>query len=275
MINFLHNYTPERIIMNIGPLVIYWYGVLIVAGIITGLVVALRLGKTYFIKEKDMIDLAFWLVLAGVAGARIYHVMIEFEYYFYRPMEIFKLWQGGLAIHGALITDIIILLIFCRTRRVGFWVMASILAPAVAIGQAVGRWGNYFNQELYGKPTSLPWGIPISTDMRLPGYESSSYFHPTFIYESVGSILIFFGLLLLHKHMIKHGKNMYAEIVLAYTGAYSLLRLITESLRVDETANIINMRLPQFISLLGVLISVVGIMYIIAQKRLALEKRHI
>lgn len=257
MINFLHTFIPNPVLINIGPFQIFWYGFFIVLGIIIGLTIAIKLGEFYNVDRETILDCAFYLILAGIVGARIYHVFLEYSYYIKQPLDIFKVWNGGLAIHGAIIAGAITLWILAKKKNLNIWLLCSIAVPGLALAQTLGRWGNYFNQELYGAPTDLPWGIPIALKNRLPEYLGSSYFHPTFLYESIGSLIIFGVLIWLHYSLIKKNKFSHQHIVLTYLFLYSLLRFLTETIRIDPTIIFLGLRLPQLVSLF-VMIFVAG-----------------
>jgi phosphatidylglycerol---prolipoprotein diacylglyceryl transferase len=250
----LHTFYPQRILLSLGPINIYWYGFFIVSGIVAGIFLAGKIGKKYNISSDNIIDISFWLIIIGVLGARIYHVLMEYGYYYVHPLDIIKIWQGGLAIHGALITDGIALIWLSTKHKIKYITLLSVLVPAVALGQAIGRWGNYFNQELFGKPTGLPWGIPIDIKNRPLDYINSTYFHPAFLYESIGNLLILAILLIIHHFGLKRGKEVGIYVVSAYFMLYSVLRIITEMIRIDNTGIIFGIRAPQFISALIILI---------------------
>ena len=191
MISFFHNYLPQPILFNLGSVEIHWYGLLIVTAMIAGLLVAIKLAGRLGIKSDEVVDLGFYLIVFSVVGARIYAVLLFWQYYWHNPFEIVAVWHGGLAIHGAIIGGIATLLIYCWKKRYSFWFWADIGAVVLALGQTIGRWGNYFNQENFGLPTNLPWGIPISPINRPPGFEQFNYFQPTFLYESGLDLLNF------------------------------------------------------------------------------------
>lgn len=262
MINFLHNHHPNAILFSFGPVDIYWYGFLILIGSILAITIAIQLGKYYGIKRDSIIDLAFWLILGGIIGARIYHVFLELPYYLGNPLNIFKIWQGGLAIHGAIIIGIIIIYFFSKKEQINFWLITSLIVPGLALAQAIGRWGNYFNQELFGLPTSLSWGIPIDLINRPLEYLSYEYFHPTFIYESLGNILIFAILIITHILIIKKGKLAifyFQLLTLGYLILYSILRFSTEFIRIDQTPTIMDWRWPQIASI-AIIIAIIWIL---------------
>ncbi len=264
MLNFLHTNIPNSILINIGSIKIYWYGLFIVTGILVGMIVVLKLSEKYKISKETIIDSVFYLIAGGIIGARAYHVLLELPYYLNNPVEIIKIWQGGIAIHGAILAGIVITYFFAKKHKINFWQLLAIYAPGLAIGQAIGRWGNYFNQELFGLPTNLPWGIPIEPVNRMLEYYGANYYHPTFLYESFGSLLIFVVLIFVHRFFIKkeyppeadqpRAGKFYEIIVLLYLGLYSILRFCMEFVRIDKTPEILNLRFPQIISLLILLI---------------------
>lgn len=265
MINFLHTFEPNSILFSLGPINLYWYGLLIVLGIILALLTAIKLSSYYSIKNDAIIDLAFWLIIFGIIGARIYHILIELPYYISHPLEIIQIWHGGMAIHGAIIAGVITIYYFTKKHALDFWKICAILVPGLALAQTVGRWGNYFNQELFGKPTSLPWGIPINLFNRPLEYLNNNFFHPTFLYESLGNFLIFLLLILLHISVIKNNQklNLFCEkikiscfeiIVLCYLTLYSMLRFFMEYLRTDQTYVLLGLRFPQIVSILIIIL---------------------
>ncbi len=261
MIDFLHNYQPSTTVISLGPVHIYWYGLFIVAGILSALSIALKLAKKVNISQNDIFDLAFWLIIFGIVGARAYHVFLETGYYLKHPLDIIKIWEGGLAIHGAMIAGLITVFIFCKKQKMNFWLTAAIIAPGLALGQAIGRWGNYFNQELFGYPTNLPWGIPIDILKRPHRYISSEYFHPTFLYESLGNLAIFAVLLFLLLHFFKKSRKDYDIIMVAYLMMYSILRFSMEFIRIDRTPQMLGLRWPQIASIIIVIACIIYIFW--------------
>jgi len=260
MINFLHAYHPEPILISLGPINIYWYGFFIVLAIITAIFITLQLASSYNIKKERIIDLSFWLIIGGIIGARFYHILLELPYYLKYPLDIIKIWQGGLAIHGSIIAGILILWFFSKKNKIDFFRLAAIIAPGLALGQAIGRWGNYFNQELFGPPTNLPWGIPINLINRPMEYISYNFFHPAFLYESLGNLIIFIILIFGHFFLIKYKKSYKkagAYITLSYLALYSILRFFLEFIRIDATPIFLCWRWPQIASILIVILSLI------------------
>jgi prolipoprotein diacylglyceryl transferase len=257
MFNFLHNFSPTPVLLSFGPLHIYWYGLFIVLGVLAGLTVSLKIAKKFGLSPNKIFDLAFWLIIFGIIGARIYHVFLEWGYYSQNYWNILKVWQGGLAIHGAIIAGLLVLFYFCWKEKVNFWLVAAVFAPGIALGQAIGRWGNYFNQELFGTPTNLPWGIPINLMNRPDQYISADFFHPTFLYESLGDICIFIILILIIRKFLQKKWQNYKIILLVYLILYSALRFSMEFLRTDTTAYFLGIRWPQIMSSLIIIVCVV------------------
>ena len=265
---FLHNFNPQPILISIGPIDIYWYGFFMVLGILAGLGVALKLSKYYKIDKDVIFDLSFILIISGLIGARIYDIFLEFPYYLKNPIDIFKIWQGGLAIHGAIIGGLIGAWIFFTKNKVkNYWQIISIITPGLALGQAIGRWGNYFNQELFGAPTNASWGIPINILNRPEAYINFEYFHPTFLYESIGNFIIFLALIGIHIYIIKKNSSFvicHSLLIKTYFFLYSVLRFILEFIRIDYAPTIFSLRVPQIVSLL-IVISIV-VLYFDAKK---------
>jgi phosphatidylglycerol---prolipoprotein diacylglyceryl transferase len=252
MTNFLHTFNPSPVMISLGPIHIYWYGFFIILGVIAGLTVCFELAKLYNLKKEIIIDLAFWLIIGGLIGARLYHVGLEFNYYLDNPLSILKIWQGGIAIHGAIIGGLIALWLYTKKYGHNFWQLTAMVVTALPLAQAIGRWGNYFNQELFGRPTDSPWGIPINELNRPWQYFDYNYFHPTFFYESLGNLIIFMIIVGLHVYSIKRTKKqtpVYSLLVCLYFLLYSGLRFSLEFVRVDTTPDIFGWRFPQLISL--------------------------
>jgi phosphatidylglycerol:prolipoprotein diacylglycerol transferase len=251
MFSLLHNFLPQAILFNLGPITIYWYGLFIVTGIIFALGLTLLLANRFKINPETIWDLSFYLVLFGIIGARVYEIFLEFPYYFTHPNQIIKIWEGGLAIHGGIIAGFITLFIFVKKYKLNFWQLAAIFTPGLALGQSIGRFGNWFNQELFGLPTSLPWGIPIALENRPIEFISQSFFQPTFLYESLGSLLIASLLfILLWKQNNNLTKKIAMQISACYLALYAVLRFSLEFIKIDATPIIFNLRLPQITSLI-------------------------
>lgn len=219
---------------------VMWYGILIAIGVILGTILALREAERIGVGEDNLIDLLLFAIPLAVIGARIYYVVFTWDYYKENLKEIFHFRGGGLAIHGAIIAGIIVAVIFSRKRDIDFWKITDACAPSLALGQAIGRWGNYINQEAYGTPTDLPWGI-IVDGVRV---------HPTFLYESIGDFLIFLFLIWYRRNKPK----VSGEVFLLYIFFYSSLRFFVEGLRTDSLM-LGSLRVAQLVSIIGIVVS--------------------
>jgi len=246
MFNFLHNNIPQAVALNLGPVTIYWYGIFIVLGALAGIFVAIKLAKKIGFIADDVYNIAFYAVISGIIGARVYAVMLEYQYYLANPAEIIAIWHGGLAIHGAIIGGALAVIIYCYQKKQSILAWADIAAPALALAQAIGRWGNYFNQEIFGTPTNLPWGIPIQEQFRPLLYKTATHFHPTFLYESILN-LVNFAILFILFFKLKNTK-LRGAIFLVYLINYSLIRIAMEFLRTDSTLLLAGIRLPILVS---------------------------
>ncbi len=229
--------TVDPIAFSIFGLDIRWYGILTALALITGFTVVYFIARYRGQREEEVLNFAPFAIISSIVLARLLHVAVNFSYYMKNPLYVFAFRKGGLAIQGAMLGGIAALIIFCRIRKLDFWLWADILAPGLILGQAIGRWGNFFNQEAYGKPISLHWKFfYIEYANRLEGYQSYEYFHPTFLYESIANLLLFAVLLLMHRlYRNKPGKIPYGIILSMYLGIYSIYRTFIEYYRIDST----------------------------------------
>lgn len=252
MFNFLHTYNPDPVLLQIEWLSIRWYGFLMVLAIIIGIFFSVALAKRYQIRKEDIFDMAFYAIIFGLIGARIYYVLYSWSYYQDNLIDILKIWEGGLAIHGVIIGGFTAIFVFAKKRKVSFGKLADVIAPALALGQVLGRWGNYFNQEIFGTPTDLPWGIPIEAVNRPVEYSGFEFFHPTFLYESILNLFSFAVLILIHRFRIKNptraGKP--GNIFVYYLMIYSAIRFTMEFWRTDQSPLIFSQRWAQVFSIL-------------------------
>ena len=250
MLSFFHNFAPPALLFSFGWFHIYWYGLIIVLAMIAGILVAGYFWEKTGLDRQAFDDLAFWEIVGGLAGARIYEWFLEFGYYSTHPSELLKVWHGGLAIHGAIIGAFVTLVFVTRKHHLKIAQVTALVVPGLALGQAIGRWGNYFNQELFGAPTNLPWGIFISPENRPVAYQQFSYFHPTFLYESLACLLLFFALLAVRKYRPQHN----LLIIGSYFIGYGLIRFLLEFIKIDYTPEVLGLRWPQIISLAMIVI---------------------
>jgi phosphatidylglycerol:prolipoprotein diacylglycerol transferase len=240
-------WIPDPIAFQIGAYEIRWYGILMSTALAIGTILAYQEAGKQKIDPEHVINLVVVAAPLGFVFARLYYVLFsDLNYYLANPAEIPAVWHGGLAIHGALIGGVLGGWLVTRYYKLNFWQMADIVAPSIILGQAIGRWGNFFNQEAYGYETDLPWAM----------YIDGAYRHPTFLYESGCDFLIFLFLLWLRRRrFIKRG-----DVFAAYFGLYSLVRFFVEYLRTDSLM-IGPLRAAQVISIIGVAGSVIFIWY--------------
>jgi phosphatidylglycerol---prolipoprotein diacylglyceryl transferase len=251
--------SPGATMFQLGPLTIRWYGFLIACAVLTGVFLAQSLAKRCQIDPELVGDLAIWLVIGAIPCARAYYVLFNWSSYAQHPDQIIAIWRGGIAIHGALLGGTIAAIIFARLNRVSFWQLMDVVTPSFILGQAIGRWGNFFNSEAFGDPTNLPWKLYIPPDLRPPVYQNFEYFHPTFLYESLWNLMVFVLLIFLFfrnlngKLALKPG-----TLFLVYFSSYSLGRFWIESLRTDSLM-LGSLRIAQVVSLLGITLGLAGL----------------
>ena len=229
--------------ISIGSFTITYYGIIIVFGAILGSLLASRQAKKHGQDSEIILDLLPWLLIAGIIGARLWHVFtpsasniaagVTTENYLKNPMEILALRKGGLGIPGGIIGGVIAMMVYCKVKKLNFWQWADFIAPGLLIAQSIGRWGNFVNQEVYGRPTNLPWGILIDPQHRMRGFEAVEKYHPLFLYESLLS-LIGAGLLVLIGDKFKD-KLYKGDLFLGYLIWYPITRFLLEFLRLDPS----------------------------------------
>jgi phosphatidylglycerol:prolipoprotein diacylglycerol transferase len=255
----------DPIAFYIGPIPVHWYGLLIVSGILAAAGISTLLAKRWDEDPNLVWDALTWCVFLGLIGARLYHVVtvppsmgVDRWYYFRNPLEILAIWKGGLGIYGAVAGGALGLYIVVRRAGRDMWRWLDITSPGLALAQAIGRWGNFVNQELYGRPTDLPWGIYIAPQNRLPGFESFERFHPIFLYESLWNLGICLLLVLLTWRYRK--KLASGVIACLYFGLYSLIRFLLDFLRLDS-ASVGGITIAQIVALVIIVASVLGVMW--------------
>ena len=220
--------------------VLGFYGILIVVGAILGAWLAAREAKRRGHDPEIVWDLLIYLMIGGVIGARLWHILtpspstgLTTAWYLSHPLDALTIWNGGLGIPGAVIGGAVVLFLYSRRMELSFPEWADIISPSLALGQAVGRWGNYFNQELYGAPTTLPWKIFIEPAERLPGYLDIEYYHPLFLYESIWNFANLFFLWWISRRYADSLKS--GDIFLVYLVTYPVGRFLLDFLRLDAS----------------------------------------
>jgi len=249
--------SPGAIAFELGPLTVRWYGILMATAMALGLWLAYRQARVEKLPADDVIRAAQWAIVAGLIGARAYEVAFNWDYYGRYPAKIIAVWEGGLAIHGGLIAGFLVGVFLAFRWHLPVLRSLDVAAPSVALGQALGRWGNFFNEEAFGRPTDLPWRLYISPPHRPPEHAAHEYFHPTFLYESVWDLAVFAALVwwLRPRYRARPGAAFFC-----YVGLYSLGRFAIEGLRLDSFW-VAGFRVAQLASLAGAVIAVAGLVW--------------
>lgn len=225
------------------PFHIYFYGIIIMLGVIAATFLVSAEAKRGGLNPEIVLDMLVWLVIAGIIGARIWHILtpppsmvaqgITTLYYLTHPLAMIDIRNGGLGIPGAVFGGALAMWIYTRRKKLNFATWLDLAAPGLALAQAIGRWGNFFNQELYGAPTNLPWKIYIDSAHRLAGFQEYAYYHPLFLYESLWNLANMAILLWLSRRFSDSLKT--GDIFLSYLVIYSLGRFLLDFLRLDAS----------------------------------------
>lgn len=242
--------APNPVAFTLFGIEVRWYGILIAAAFLIGMLIAVKRAPKAGATSEDILDFFICLLPAVVIGARLYYVVFEWDYYSDHLSEIIMTWHGGLAIHGGIIAGILVGIVFCKVKKLHFFSLADCLIPALPLGQAIGRWGNFFNQEAHGTVTSLPWAIMVNDPVM-----GLVKVHPTFLYESIWNLLVFAFIFVYEKYI----KETDGELLFLYFGLYSIGRFFIEGLRTDSLM-FFNLRIAQIISLILMVIGFGGIL---------------
>ncbi len=261
----------DRVALELGPITIYWYGLIIGLGAMLGLWLAVRESERRGLAKDTFVDVVMIAVPVAILCARLYYVAFEWDFYKDNPGKILAVWEGGIAIHGALIGSFLTGLIFCKRRGISFWKLVDIAAPSILLGQAIGRWGNFMNQEAHGGPVTRDFleSLMLPDFIINQMYIDGTYYHPTFLYESLWSFAGVIILLYLRRVNLHRG-----ELFLTYIIWYSIGRFFVEGLRTDslivwETS----LRIAQVMSLIWIAAAV--IIWIYRRKAGLAEKRYL
>lgn len=238
--------SPGPIAVSIAGFDIRWYGILIASGALLALYISYRRAPRCGLASEDVLDIVLGILPVGILGARIYYVIFNWDYYSHSPSEIINIRSGGLAIHGGLILGMITAYVICRYKKISFIDAADLILPSVALAQAIGRWGNFFNNEAYGTETTLPWAIIID----------DKSVHPTFLYESVWCFIMFIALSYAFKR-----RKFSGQIACMYGLLYAPERFLVEGLRTDSLM-IGFLRQAQVISIVIFVVSLALYMYL-------------
>jgi phosphatidylglycerol---prolipoprotein diacylglyceryl transferase len=238
-------------LFSIGPFTIHAYGLLVAMGFVTGILVTVRLGKNQAFSTQQVMDMAFIMILWAIVGSRLLYILINLPYYTAHPIDILKIWQGGLVFSGGLIAVASAMALYLRRHHISFWAAGDLWAPALAVGQAIGRIGCFMAGCCYGKPTDLPWGVIFTNPQSLA--PRNIPLHPTQIYSSLAGFSIFFILLALYGR-----RKFQGQVFLWYLILHSTARLFVERFRGDGRGLIpgTEMTLTQLVAV-GILIAAI------------------
>lgn len=255
------NQPLDPVVISLGPITVHWYGLIIGTAIFLGLLIAMRESEKRGLNKGIFTDLTLIAVPISIISARIYYVVFEWPYYSKNPEQIIQIWNGGIAIHGALIGAVTTAYFFAKYKKVSFWKLADIAAPSIILGQAIGRWGNFMNQEAFGGVVSKGFleNLILPEFIIKQMYIAGAYHHPTFLYESIWNLAGFLLLLILRRTQIRQG-----ELFLSYLIWYSCGRFFIEGIRTDSLMLFGVIRMAQ---LLSVLLIVGSILVIIVRRR--------
>ncbi|ELK7957991.1 prolipoprotein diacylglyceryl transferase [Listeria monocytogenes] len=247
----------DPVAIQIGSISVKWYGVIIASAVVIALLLALNEANKRKMDKEIIVDLLIWAIPISIISARIYYVIFEWDFYKNNLGEIVKIWHGGIAIYGALIGAVLTAIIFSRIKKISFWQLADVVAPSLIIAQAIGRWGNFMNQEAHGAETTRSF----LESLHLPDfiinqmYIDGAYYQPTFLYESLWNVLGFIILLIIRRTKIRRG-----ELFLGYVIWYSFGRFFIEGMRTDSLMWG-DFRVSQVLSLLLIVLSIGIIIY--------------
>ncbi|MDE2179773.1 MAG: prolipoprotein diacylglyceryl transferase [candidate division NC10 bacterium] len=252
--------SPGPFVLQIGPLAVRWYGLLFAIAVLLGTWLAQREAIRRGEDPDQLLNVIVFGVMIGLIGARLYYVLFNWGYYGSRLLKILAVWEGGLAIHGGLLAGGLAAVIYSVRKKLPVLTYLDIMAPSAPLGQAIGRWGNFFNQEAFGVPTDLPWKLYIEPSHRPPDLAAYEYFHPTFLYESLWNLLVF---TILYFALRRRLQRIPGALLLCYIGLYSVGRFFVEGLRIDSLM-LGPVRAAQVMSLMLIALSLIGLAWLSA-----------
>ncbi len=237
--------SPGSGALHIGPLQLRAYGLMIALGVLAGASLAGRRYERMGGDRQQLSTILMWAVPAGVVGARIYHVMTDWRGFRGRWIETLYIWKGGLGIWGGVALGAGVAFWQARKMALNFKILLDAVAPALALAQAIGRWGNWWNQELFGRPTTMPWGLKIDAFHTPLGYKPGTLFHPTFLYESLWNFALC-GVLLV---ISRRGKQRQGQLFCIYVMGYTFARFFIERVRIDKASIVFGLRINEWVSI--------------------------
>lgn len=287
ILDSFYNFYPSRVLLSIGNINIYWYGLFVFLGMLAGFCVYYALLKKQKTEKRFIFDSFFWCILMSLIFSRLFYVLYDLKYYISNPLKIFAIWDGGIAIFGGIIAGFVTLYLYCKKNNLKLAKFLNTASIALVVGQIIGRFGNYFNQELYGLPTNFFLKIPIAIENRIAGYTDYTFFMPLFFYEILANIIVLIILLRLYKKganrdlnagiMMKNitvktfrsnmKKIIFVEkggIFFVYINLYCAIRFILEFFRLGEP-KFLNISINQYV--IAVILIVVNIVWCLKNKK--------
>lgn len=258
---------PSSVLVSINGFSIHYYGLIMFCAIAAGILVMRFVAKKYYkdISTEILLDMLPAVILCAILGARLYYVAMDWQYFSRHIGEIFALWHGGISIHGAILGGILSGFVYTKIKKINFLKYADVFAYGLTIGQAIGRFGNYFNCEAFGKPCSIPFiKLFIPLPYRPYGYESYEYFHPAFLYESLWDIAVFLILFSVIRKItgIKDGVIFFSYLIL-----YSIGRIAIEACRLDSVRNIAGIEIAHIASAVLILAGITGLFFVYKKRK--------
>jgi len=240
--------SPSDGVIDIG-ISLHVYGVLLAIGVIVASIIAERRWKRWGHDPREFQSVLVLMVICGLIGARLYHVITDYQLFEGDWLRVFEVWEGGLSIWGVVLGGMIGLIVMCRIKGHDSLGLMDAIVPGLAIAQAIGRWGNWFNQELFGEPTDLPWGLEIDPENRPAGFDKKPTFHPTFLYESLYVLVLIAMLVRIERRVqLKRG-----QLSALYVMGYTFGRFFLEHLRIDDANLILGFRVNAWVSVVAFL----------------------
>ena len=254
--------SPSSGSLDLGPLTLRGYGLMIALGVLAAVWLTAKRFTDRSLSADHAAGIAMWGVPAGIIGARFYHVITDWGRFSGNWGEAFKIWKGGLGILGGVIVGYLAAMIYCKRANLDLRTVMDVVAPAIPLAQMIGRWGNWFNQELYGRPSELPWALEIDPENRPVQHLEQATFHPTFLYESLWNLMVVLALI-----KIDRMKRLTAGMLfIVYFALYSIGRIWVEALRIDEATKIAGLRVNIWVFSLLLLLSL-GLLFKVEWKR--------
>lgn len=253
--------SPGDIAFSIGSVSIYYYGIIMAIALTVGVLTAAFVAKIFYpeLKPDVIFNIAPIVIISALLGARIYYCLLNLSYYSHNLLEIFNVRQGGLSIHGAILGGLIGGIIYAKKHKLPILKLCDIFSYGLILGQSIGRWGNFFNSEAFGRPTESFLKLYIPIYKRPLEYMQHSYFHPTFLYESILDLLIFLILFFIVRRLTKNKDGI---VFFTYMILYSIARILIEQIRIDSVLNVFGIPIAQIVSAVIILISIAAIFVI-------------